>query len=165
MTTAIEKQQTRKIRDRFPEKVDDIIRRFPQKKSASIPLLYLAWDAYGYVSPEAMIEVAEILDTSPAYIQGIASFYTMFPLKKRGKYHIEVCANISCHLTGAQSILAALEEKLGVSCGECTGDGRFSLEKVECLAGCAWAPCMHVNGKEYRNLTPQLVCEILDAME
>jgi NADH-quinone oxidoreductase subunit E len=165
MTQTIENREIRKMRDSHSETVDDILRRFPQKKSASLPLLYLAWETYGYVSPEAMMEIAEILGTSPAYIQGIASFYTLFPLKKTGKYRIELCTNISCHLTGAQNVLRALEDKLGIHCGECTDDGRFSLETVECLAGCSWAPCMHVNGIEYRHLTPEKVSEIIDSLE
>lgn len=169
MTQTIENpiamQDTHKIRDRFSDKIVEILRRFPQKKSASIPLLYVAWEVYGYISPAAMIEIAEILGTSPAYIQGIASFYTMFPLKPQGKYHIELCGNISCHLNGAQEIKDALEKKLGISCGNRTEDGRFSLEKVECLAGCSWAPCMQINGKEYTHLTPAKVNDILDSLE
>ncbi|MBD3267041.1 NADH-quinone oxidoreductase subunit NuoE [bacterium] len=151
-----------KIRNSRPDKVEDILRRFPQKKSASIPLLYLAWDVYGYISTEAMREVADILGTTPAYIQGIASFYTMFPLEPRGKYHIEICTNISCHLSGCQQILQRLEERLGISCGERTADGKFSLQQVECLAACSWSPCLHINGKEYKHVTVEKVDEILD---
>lgn len=158
-------QDKYRMRNAFPERIEEILRRFPQKKSASLPLLYLAWETYGYVSPEAMEEVADILGTSPAYIQGIATFYTMFPLKPTGKYHIEVCTNISCHLTGANEVLRTLEEKLGISCGECTKDGRFSLQTVECLAGCSWAPCLHINGREYTHMTPEKVHELLDSLE
>lgn len=153
------------IRERYPAKVQSILQQFPEKKSASIPLLYLAWETYGYLSPEAMEEVAEILGTSPAYIQGIASFYTMFPLKPTGKYHIEVCTNISCHLTGAQSILQTLKNKLGIDSGERTEDGRFSLQTVECLAACSWGPCLHINGKEYTNLTVEKVIELIDSFD
>jgi NADH-quinone oxidoreductase subunit E len=153
-----------KIRESCPDKVEDILRRFPQKKSASIPLLYLAWEVYGYISKEAMMEVAEILGTTPAYVHGIASFYTMFPLEPHGKYHIEVCSNISCHLSGCTDIIKKLEEKLGVQCGGRTADGRFSLQKVECLAACSWAPCMHVNGKEYQNLTEEKIEEIINSL-
>ena len=142
-----------RIRESCPDKVEDILRRFPQKKSASIPLLYLAWEVYGYISKEAMQEIAEILSTTPAYIQGIASFYTMFPLEPRGKYHIEVCSNIACHLRGSKELLKKIEDRLGISCGKTTSDGRFSLQEVECLGMCSSAPCMHVNGKEYQNLT------------
>ncbi len=152
------------IRESFPEKVDDILQRFPKKQSATIPLLYLAWDAYGYISKEAMIEVADILDMSPATIEGVASFYTMFPLQPRGKYHIELCSNISCHLVGAKNVLQALEQKLGIQPGEQTQDRRFSLQTVECLAGCSWAPCLHINGKEYLNVKPESVPSILDSL-
>ena len=152
------------LKETCPEKIDEILQRFPLKKSASIPLLYLAWDVYGYISPEAMIEVADIVGTSHAHMQGIASFYTMFPLKPRGKYHIEICTNISCHLRGAQEIVKAVETKLGIRCGKRTEDERFSLETVECIAGCSWAPCMQINGKEYPNLTPETIGDILDSL-
>lgn len=152
------------IREQCPEKVDDILKRFPQRKTASIPLLYLAWDVYGYVSDEAMEEVAEILDTSPAWVNGVASFYTMFPLKPVGKYHIEVCTNISCHLVGAQDVMSKLKSKLGIESGGRTQDGKFSLQAVECLAVCSWAPCLQVNGKEYRHVSPDNVDEIIDSL-
>jgi len=152
------------LRETCPAKVEEILNRFPQKSSAAIPLLYLAWETYGYISEAAMIETADILGTTPATIQGIATFYTMFPMNKRGKYHIEVCQNISCHLMGAQKLMNRIENKLGIRCGECTGDGRFSLAKAECLAGCSWGPCLHINGKEYLQLTPEKAAEILDSL-
>ena len=152
------------LRETCPKQIDEILHRFPQKRSASIPLLYLAWETYGYVTPESMIEVAEIVGASPAYIQGIASFYTLFPLQPRGTYHIELCSNLSCRLRGAREVLQEIEKKLGIRCGERTEDGRFSLESVECLAGCSWAPCLHINGKEYTGLTPESVNEILDSL-
>ncbi len=153
------------IRETCPGKVEDIIRRFPEKKSATIPLLYLAWDVYGYISKDAMVEVADILGISPASIQGIASFYTMFPLEPRGKYHVEVCTNISCHLTGSTNVLKTIESKLGIECGHRTEDGEFSLAKVECLAGCSWAPCIHINGKEYTHVTPEKVEDLIDSLK
>ncbi len=152
------------LKETCPEKIDEILQRFPHKKSASIPLLYLAWEVHGYITPEAMIEVAEFIGTTPAHIQGIASFYTMFPLETRGKYHIEVCTNISCHLRGSQEVLKTIEKKLGIGCGERTDDERFSLEEVECLAGCSWAPCLHINGEEYTDVTPEKVDSILDSL-
>ncbi|MBZ0256186.1 NAD(P)H-dependent oxidoreductase subunit E [bacterium] len=153
------------MREQCPEKVDDILKRFPQRKTASIPLLYLAWDVYEYVSEDAMVEIAEILNTSPAWVEGVASFYTMFPLKPQGKYHIEVCTNISCHLVGAQDVLKKCESELGIHSGELTEDGKFSLQTVECLASCSWAPCLHVNGKEYQSVSPDKVGEILNSLE
>lgn len=153
------------MREQCPEKVDDILRRFPQRKTASIPLLYLAWETYGYVSEDAMVEVADIMNTSPAWVEGVASFYTMFPLKPQGKYHIEVCTNISCHLVGAQDVMKHCETKLGIRSGERTEDGKFSLQAVECLASCSWAPCLQVNGKEYQSVSPEKAYEILDSLE
>ncbi len=153
------------MREQCPEKVDDILKRFPQRKTASIPLLYLAWDVYGYVSEEAMVEIAEIVNSSPAWVEGVASFYTMFPLKPQGKYHIEVCTNIACHLVGAHDLMKHCEVKLGIKSGERSEDGKFSLQAVECLAACSWAPCLQVNGKEYRNVNADNVNEILDSLE
>ena len=152
------------LREACPERIEEIINRFPHRKAATIPLLYLAWEVYGYVSPEAMAEIAEILNLTPVQIQSIASFYTMFPLKPTGKYHLELCTNISCHLVGAKSLLKHLEKKLGIRSGETTGDGRFSLQTVECLAACSWAPCLHINGEEHQNLSPEKLDSLLEAL-
>lgn len=142
-----------------------IIEKFPVKRSAAIPLLHLAERCYGYISEEAMREVAELSSLSPAQVQGIASFYTMFPLKKRGKYHVEVCRNISCDITGAKDIGQQVMKKLGLGWGETSEDGRFTLNKVECIGNCCHAPCMQINGKEHGDLTPEKVDAILDELD
>jgi NADH-quinone oxidoreductase subunit E len=141
-----------------------ILERFPERRSASIPLLHLARKAYGVISPEAMEEVSRLVGLSPAQVQGIASFYTMLPLRARGRYHIEVCDNISCYLNGAEEIKDHLRRKLEIDIGQTTPDGRFTLDCVECLANCSRAPCMQINGKEYGPLTPQKVDEILNSL-
>ncbi len=153
------------LRESCPEKIEEVVNSFPHKRSASIPLLHMAWKEYGYISPEAMVEVASILDMEPAQIEGIASFYTMFPLKPTGKYHIEFCTNISCFLCGAETLMKHLEKKLGIKNGETTVDGKFSLQGVECIAACSWAPCMQINGKEHKNLTAEEVDKILSSLE
>lgn len=153
------------LRQSCPDKITEVINSFPQKQSASIPLLHLAWKEYGYISPEAMEEVAEILNMEPAQIEGIASFYTMFPLKPLGKYHIEFCTNISCHLRGAKDVVKHIQNKLGIHSGETTADGKFSMQKVECLAACSWAPCMQINGKEYQNVSAEEADKILATLD
>lgn len=153
------------IAEAAAEEAQAILERFPLRRSASIPLLHLAWKTYGWVSAEAIEEVSRLVGLSPAQVQGIAGFYSMFPLRSRGRYHIEVCDNISCYLNGAQEVTDHLRRKLGVDWGETTPDGRFTLDHVECIGNCCRAPCMQINGKEYGNLTPQKVDEILDSLE
>ena len=153
------------IAETAAEEAQAILERMPERHSASIPLLHLAWKTYGWLSPEALQEVSELVGLSPAQVQGIAGFYTMFPLKARGRYHIEVCDNISCYINGAPDIREHLRKKLGVEFGQTTSDGRFTLDHVECLGNCCEAPCMQINGKEYGKLTPQKVDEILDSLE
>lgn len=142
-----------------------IVERFPVKRSSVIPLLHLAERCYGYISPEAMEEVAGLSGLSPAQVQGVATFYTMFPLKPRGKYHIELCRNISCHILGAKDIGQHIQEKLGITYGETRDDGRYTLGKVECIGNCCEAPCMQINGKEYGGLTPEKFDEILASLD
>jgi NADH-quinone oxidoreductase subunit E len=142
-----------------------ILKRFPEQRSASIPLLHLAWKTYGWLSPEALEEVSRLVGLSPAQVQGIGSFYSMFPPVSRGRYHIEVCDNISCYLNGAQRIGDHLRRKLGIDFDQTTPDGRFTLNRVECIGNCCCAPCMQINGEDYGNLTPQRVDEILDSLE
>jgi len=153
------------IKEAAAQQAQAILEQFPERTSASIPLLHLAWKTYGWLPPEALEEVAELVGLSPAQVESIASFYTMFPLEKRGKYHIEVCDNISCKLNGSDEILEHLRRKLGVDLGGTTSDGRFTLDHVECLGNCCQAPCMQINGHEYGNLTPEKVDEILDSLE
>lgn len=142
-----------------------IVDRFPVKRSSVIPLLHLAWRCYGYISAQAMEEVASLSGLTPAQVQGVATFYTMFPLKPLGKYHIEVCRNISCDITGAKDISSHLKQRLGINFGQTSTDGKFTLSKVECIGNCCKAPCMQINGKEYGNLTPETIDAILAELD
>ncbi|HQO36573.1 MAG TPA: NADH-quinone oxidoreductase subunit NuoE [bacterium] len=153
------------IADAAAEKARTILDRLPDRQSASIPLLYLAWKTYGWLSPEALEEVAALTGLSPATVEGIAGFYTMFPLRPRGKYHIEICDNISCYINGAPDLRDHLRKKLGIEFGQTTSDGRFTLDHVECLGNCCEAPCMQINGKEYGRLTVRKIDEILDSLD
>lgn len=130
-----------------------IINRYPRSRSALIPLLHVAQEQSGWVSPEAMEHIAELLDLTPAEVLGTASFYGMFKREPVGRYVVSVCTNISCLLVGGEELLQHCEERLGVKAGATTPDGTFTLEDVECIAACTDAPCLQVNYRYYLNIT------------
>ena len=145
---------------------NEIIGRYPIRKSALIPLLHLAQEQEGWVSSEAMNHIAEILQITPAEVLGTCSFYEMFKRSPVGEYQLNICHGISCHLLGAENLLHHAEETLGIKEGETTEDGKFSLEGVECIAACTEAPCLQVNYRYQNKVTKshfnQLVQEIND---
>src|SRR3990172_1450005 len=110
-----------------------------------MPALHLAQERYGWLPREALREVAEALDLTPAYCQAVASFYDMFHLEPVGEHLVEVCTNVSCALVGAQQTLEAFERELGIGAGETTADGRFTLRTVECAGGCGFGPVVAVD--------------------
>lgn len=123
----------------------EIISRYPVKKSALIPLLHLAQEQHGWVCEDAMREIADLTETTPAEVRGTGSFYEMFKFHPVGRYVVNVCTNISCQLLGGEELLAHAEQSLGVKAGGTTADGLFTLEDVECIAACTEAPCLQVN--------------------
>lgn len=129
------------------ERAPDIIARYPEgrSRSAILPLLHLAQERDGYLTKEGMAEVGGILGLSAAEVYSVASFYTMFHLKPKGRRLISVCHNIACSLAGAERLIAALEDHLGIGCGETTEDGAFTLERAECLAACEMAPMLQID--------------------
>ena len=124
---------------------EEILSRYPVKKSALIPLLHLAQEQAGYVSEEAMQHIAELVEVTPAEVLGTCSFYEMFKREPVGKFLVNICTNISCQLLGAEELLHHAEHSLQVKPGGTTDDGLFTLEDVECLAACTEAPCLQVN--------------------
>jgi NADH-quinone oxidoreductase subunit F len=125
---------------------DEILKRYPVKRSALLPTLHLVQDQEGWISGEAIEHVAALLDLSPAQVHDTASFYTMFRLKPEGKTLIEVCTTLSCALNGSEELLAHTCRKLGIEPGGTTADGKFTVKGVECLAACGGAPAVQVNG-------------------
>ena len=121
------------------DQVQELAARYPSSRSAVMPALHLAQAEHGWLPPEALREVADALDLTPAYVMSIASFYDMYDLEPTGTHKIAVCTNISCALNGAQQVVEAFERELGVSAGETTEDGEFTLTTFECLGGCGWA--------------------------
>jgi NADH-quinone oxidoreductase subunit E len=132
----------------------DTIARYPQARSALIPMLHLAQEQDGFLAADAMEHIAELLDLAPAEVLGTASFYEMFKRHHTGQYLIGVCTNISCQLNGADDLLEHAERSLGVVSGGTTDDGVITLERMECLAACAGAPCIQVNYRYVENVSP-----------
>ncbi|MBV9411296.1 MAG: NAD(P)H-dependent oxidoreductase subunit E [Acidimicrobiia bacterium] len=135
------------------DRARDTIALYPHTRSALIPLLHLAQEQDGWVSPEAMEHIAELLDLTPAEVRGTATFYDMLFLEPVGKYLISVCTNIACLLNGGYELLEQAEEELDVEAGTTTGDGKFTLEEVECIALCGSAPCLAVNWRFFGNVS------------
>lgn len=140
----------------------EIIARYPRPKSALIPLLHLAQEQDGYVTDEAMAHIAELVGVTPAEVLGTCSFYEMFKLEPVGRYLINVCNNISCHLLGAAELQHHAEERLGIHTGETTADGLFTLEEAECLAACTEAPCLQVNYRYRYRVTNEQFDQLVD---
>ena len=144
--------------------LDAILSRYPEKEAAILPALYLAQREFGYVSDEAIVYVAGLLGVTPARIEGVATFYTMFNRKPVGKYHVQICRNISCSLLGAEHLIEHVSKKLGIRPGETTPDGKFTLSRAECLGSCGTAPVMQVNDDYHENLTRERIDALLDRL-
>jgi NADH-quinone oxidoreductase subunit E len=142
----------------------EIIARYPRSKSALIPLLHLAQEQEGWVTDDAMREIAALTGTTPAEVKGTGSFYEMFKFHPVGKYVVNVCTNISCQLVGGEELLDHAAEKLGVLPGGTTADGMFTLEDVECIAACTEAPCLQVNYRYRHRVTPDDLDGLLDGL-
>ncbi len=136
------------------EQLDNIIKKYPTKKAALLPALWLAQEQYdGWLPAEAMREVADYLDLPPAEVQGVATFYTMYNKEPVGKFHIEVCHNIACMVRGSDELIEHIGGKLGIEAGQTTADGKFTLNAAECLGACANAPCLMIAEKYYEDVT------------
>ena len=132
---------------------DEIVKRYPVKRSALLPTLHLVQAQEGWIGREAIEHVAQLLDLSPAQVHDTASFYTMFRLKPEGKTLIEICTTLSCALGGAEALLEHTCKRLGVEPGGTTPDGKFTVKGVECLAACGGAPAVQVNGEWLEHAT------------
>jgi NADH-quinone oxidoreductase subunit E len=137
-------------------------RLYPDKRGALLPVLHMAQDRAGHISLETEEYIAGLFDLSPAHVHEVVTFYTLFFQQPKGKHVVAVCHNLSCHLAGAQHILAHLKERLGIDVGETTDDGRVTLQAVECLCACEAAPMMQVDDRYELNLTPEKCDRILE---
>jgi NADH-quinone oxidoreductase E subunit len=143
------------------KRIEDLRTRYPTSKAGLLPTLWIAQGQYGWISEETMKEVASILDIPFGQVLGVVSFYSMFHRKPVGKFHLQVCTNISCQLLGAEKLADYLCKKCGVKLGETSTDGKYTVSEVECLGSCGTAPMMQVNDEYYENLTRERIDHIL----
>ena len=141
--------------------IERIAERYPSSRSAVLPALRLAQERYGWLSREALEEVAGALDLTPAYCMSVASFYDMFNLEPAGRHTIEVCTNVCCGLVNAQAVLESFARELGVGPGETTPDGEITLRAVECLGGCSTPTIVAVDHRYRQSVTPADVSSIV----
>lgn len=149
------------LREKYGSQIDEIVNRYPVRRSALIPLLYLAQQEEGYVSEAAMKEIASLLKLTPPQVYETVTFYTMLNLKPVGKFHIQVCKSLMCALAGSDTLLEWLQARLGIGPGATSPDRQFTLSAVECLASCGTAPMMQINDDYYERLTEEKVDRIL----
>ena len=144
---------------------DETLRRYPTKRAALLPILWLAQKQFGWISQPVMEYVGTLLDLPPVKVYEVVTFYTMFQKRPVGKYHFQVCRTLSCELCGKDEILRRLKEKLGVGVGETSPDGRFTITEVECLGSCGTAPMLQLNEDFHENLTVEKVDEMVKGLE
>lgn len=147
------------------KKLEKIIVRYPRSEAALLPVLHLAQQEFGFISPDTEKAVAALLQVKPIKVREVVTFYTMFSRQPLGKYHIQLCSNLSCTLMGVDSVLDHLRETLKIEVGETTPDRKFTLTTVECLGACEQAPCMMVNFDYHGNLDKKKVDKILSQLE
>jgi NADH-quinone oxidoreductase subunit E len=160
-----EKRKTIQFSEETLQLIQKIIARYPQgkQKSALIPVLHIAQAEFdGWLSPEVMDYVAEILNITPIEVFEVASFYTMFNLQPVGKCVLEVCRTSSCWMNGAEDIVKHIEKRLGIKEGQTTPDGMFTLKTVECLGACGYAPMLQCGASYHQNLTFEKVDALLE---
>lgn len=145
---------------------EKILGRYPQKRAALLPTLYLMQKQEGFISMEAIRYLAGLLEMEPVEIYGVITFYTMLHLEPVGRFHLQVCNNVSCQLMGSEKLLAHIKQRLGIGVGEKTPDGLFSLSVVECLGSCGTAPVIQVNLEPYwENLDLEKLDRLLDELK
>jgi NADH-quinone oxidoreductase subunit E len=150
--------------ERLRPEFDRLIAQYEQRRSALLPIVHLFQQHEGFVSPEAMNATAEMLEITPAEVEGAVSFYTLLYRRPVGKYILQVCRGLPCTINGAEDIMAYFREKLGIGHLQTTDDGLFSYEEVECLAACDRATCMEVNLEFVYDLTPAKIDAMLEAI-
>ena len=145
-------------------KFEKLIRRYPEGKqrSALVPMLLYAQDELGYISEEVAREICRRLGLKQAEVDGVIGYYSMLRRKPMGRYHIQICTNISCMLLGAKKLFEHAQRRLGIGNKEVTQDGLFSLEEVECIGACCWAPALQVNYTYHHHVTPEKLDELIE---
>ena len=148
-------------------KFEKLLNSYPpgRKRSALVPMLLFAQDEIGSVTPDVIEEIARRLEIQPLQVEEVLSYYSMLHRKPLGKHHVQICTNISCLLTGGEELWQHACKKLGIGHKEVTPDGQISLEEVECIGACSWAPALQVNYDFYHKITPRTLDQILDNLK
>jgi NADH-quinone oxidoreductase subunit E len=147
------------------KRIENEIKKYPVKRPAVMAALWIAQEQNGWISGEVIREVSSLLDITPEDVLGIISFYTMYHQKPMGKYHIQVCTNVSCMLRGGYDIFSQVKEKLNIDNMQVTENSLFSLEEVECMGSCGTAPMIAVNEDYYENLDKEKVDSLLNSLK
>ncbi|HKM48666.1 MAG TPA: NAD(P)H-dependent oxidoreductase subunit E [Terriglobales bacterium] len=148
--------------DEFETRFTEMLTHYPTRRSALVPTLLYAQDEAGSLTDEVIAELAQRLDLTELEVRNVISYYSMLTTKPRGKYNVQVCTNIACMLRGGEEILHHCKKKLGIGHKGTTQDGLFSLEEVECIGACSWAPAVQVNYDFHENLTIEKMDQVLD---
>jgi NADH-quinone oxidoreductase subunit E len=146
----------------FEQRFSEMITHYPTRRSVLVPTLLYAQDEVGFLSDEVVQEIASRLELTELEVRNVISYYSMLTTKPRGKYNVQVCTNIACMLRGGEELFAHCQKRLGIGHKGTTPDGVFSLEEVECIGGCSWAPAVQVNYDFHENLTVEKLDEVLD---
>ena len=151
-----------KFSEEFEQRFSTMLTDYPTKRSVLVPTLLYAQDEVGFLSDEVILEIAGRLDLTELDVRNVISYYSMLTTKPRGKYDVQVCTNIACMVRGGEQLFEHCKKKLGVGHKGTTPDGVFTLEEVECIGACSWAPAIQVNYDFHENLTAEKVDRILD---
>jgi NADH-quinone oxidoreductase subunit E len=151
-----------KFSPEFETRFTEMITHYPTKRSALVPTLLYAQDEVGSLTDEVIAELAQRLDLTELEVRNVMSYYSMLTTKPRGKFNVQVCTNIACMLVGGEELLTHCKKKLGVKNKGTTPDGVFSLEEVECIGACSWAPAIQVNYDFHENLTTEKLDKVLE---
>jgi NADH-quinone oxidoreductase subunit E len=151
-----------KFSQQFETRFAEMLTHYPTKRSVLVPTLLYAQDEVGFLSDEVIAELAARLELSELDVRNVISYYSMLTTKPRGKYNVQVCTNIACLLRGGEELLEHCEKKLGIQHKGTTADGLFSLEEVECIGACSWAPAVQVNYDFHENLTTEKIDQVLE---
>ncbi len=146
------------------KKLEELKKRYPTTKALVLPVLWLAQEQFGWISGETLRYIAGLLNVPVSHLYGVLTFYTMYNAKPVGKYHLQVCTNVSCMLRGGEALRDRICQTLNIGIGETTPDGRFTVSEVECLGSCGTAPMLQANDRYYENLNPADVDRLLEEM-
>ncbi len=152
------------LSEKFYKYIEKMKPKYPTNQALLLPALHMAQKENGWISDEIMDEVAAAIDIPPPVVREVVTFYTMYNLKPVGKYHLQVCTNISCALMGAEDLLGHCEKKLGIHAGETTRDNRYTITEMECLGACGTAPVVQINDDYHESLNNERLDAILQEL-